>query len=85
MNTPKKDIDIIDLLTALYAGKGLIIGGTLAICVLAGGLSFLLPKEYEATVQILPPQEQKQSFGFSSLLSSSTHTHPAPRGKGHTG
>ena len=70
MNTPKKDIDIIDLLTALYAGKGLIIGGTLAICVLAGGLSFLLPKEYEATVQILPPQEQKQSFGFSSLLSS---------------
>lgn len=70
MNTTKKDIDIIDLLTALYAGKGLIIGGTLAICILAGGLSFLLPEEYEATVQILPPQEQKQSFGFSSLLSS---------------
>ncbi len=70
MNTPKKEIDVIDLLTALHAGRWLIIGGTLAICFLAGGLSFLLPKEYEATVQILPPQEQKQNFGFSSLLSS---------------
>ena len=70
MNTPKKEIDIIDLLTALHAGRWLIIGGTLAICILAGGLSFLLPKEYEATVQILPPREDKQSFGFSSLLSS---------------
>ena len=70
MNTQKKEIDIIDLLTALHAGRWLIIGGTLAICVLAGGLSFLLPKEYEATVQILPPQEKKESFGFSSMLSS---------------
>lgn len=70
MNTQKKEIDIIDLLTALHAGRWLIIGGTLAICVLAGGLSFLLPKEYEATVQILPPRDEKQSFGFSSLLSS---------------
>lgn len=70
MNTPKKEIDIIDLLTALHAGRRLIIGGTLAICVLAGGLSFLLPKEYEATVQILPPREKKESFGFSSMLSS---------------
>ena len=70
MNSPKKEIDIIDLLTALHAGRWPIIGGTLAVCVLAGGLSFLLPKEYEATVQILPPREEKQSFGFSSLLSS---------------
>ena len=70
MNTAKKEIDIIDLLTALHAGRWLIIGGTLAICVLAGGLSFLLPKEYEATVQILPPREKKESFGFSSMLSS---------------
>ena len=70
MNTEKKEIDIIDLLTALHAGRWPIIGGTLAICVLAGGLSFLLPKEYEATVQILPPRDKKESFGFSSMLSS---------------
>ena len=70
MNSQKKEINLIDLLTALHAGRWPIIGGTLAVCVLAGGLSFLLPKEYEATVQILPPREEKQSFGFSSLLSS---------------
>ena len=70
MNTEKKEIDIIDLLTALHAGRWLIIGGTLAICILSGGLSFLLPKEYEATVQILPPREKKESFGFSSMLAS---------------
>ena len=36
---------------------------------LAGALSFLIPKEYEATAQLLPPKEQKQGFGFSDLLS----------------
>ncbi|MBT5802458.1 MAG: hypothetical protein HOI20_12740 [Gemmatimonadetes bacterium] len=65
----RKEIDILDLLAALYAGKGLVIGGTLAICVLAGALSFLIPREFESTVQILPPKEQKQGFGFSDLLS----------------
>ncbi|MBT4980894.1 MAG: hypothetical protein HOM86_26480 [Gemmatimonadetes bacterium] len=65
----RKEIDILDLLAALYAGKGLIIGGTLAMCVLAGALTFLIPREFESTVQILPPKEQKQGFGFSDLLS----------------
>ena len=83
MNTQKKEIDILDLLTALHAGRWLIIGGPLAICVLAGGLSFLLPKEYEATVQILPPQDEKQSFGFFQPALVPTHPHLAPRGEGH--
>ena len=65
----RKETDILDLLAALYAGKGLIIGGTLAMCVLAGALTFLMPREFESTVQILPPQEKKQGFGFSDLLS----------------
>ena len=65
----RKEIDILDLLAALYAGKGLIIGGTLAICILAGALTFMIPEEFEATLQILPPKEQKQGFGFSDLLS----------------
>jgi len=65
----RKETDILDLLAALYAGKGLIIGGTLAVCVLAGALTFLMPREFESTVQILPPQENKQGFGFSDLLS----------------
>jgi len=64
-----KQVDILDLLAALNAGKRLIIGGTLILCVLAGALSFLLPKEYQAQVQLLPPKEQKQGFGFADLLS----------------
>jgi capsular polysaccharide biosynthesis protein len=65
----KKEVDILDLFSALHAARGLIIGGTLFVCVLAGALSFLIPKEYEATAQLLPPKEQKQGFGFSDLLS----------------
>ena len=65
----KKDVDVLDLLSALYGGKRLIGGGTLAVCVLAGALSLMVPEEFEATLQILPPKEQKQGFGFSDLLS----------------
>ena len=65
----QKEADFLDLLAALYSGRRLILGGTLALCVLAGALSFLIPEEFEATAQILPPKEQKQGFGFSDLLS----------------
>ncbi len=69
MERERKDTDILDLLAALHAGRKMIVGGTLGMCVLAGALSFLVPKEYEAIAQILPPKEQKQGFGFSDLLS----------------
>ncbi len=69
MEIERKDTDILDLLAALHAGRKMIVGGTLGMCVLAGTLSFLVPKEYEAIAQILPPKEQKQGFGFSDLLS----------------
>ena len=65
----QKEADFLDLLAALYAGRRLILGGSLALCALAGALSFLVPEEFEATAQILPPKEQKQGFGFSDLLS----------------
>ena len=65
----KKEVDILDLFSALHKGRQLIFGGTFAMCVFAGALSFLVPEEYEATAQLLPPKEQKQGFGFSDLLS----------------
>ena len=65
----RKTIDILDLLAALNAEKRLIFGGTLLICLLATGISFMLPKEYEGEVQLLPPKEQKKGFGFADLLS----------------
>lgn len=63
-----KNMDILDLLAALYAGRRLIVGGGLLICVLALGLSYLIPNEYEGYVQIFPPKETKQGFGFADLL-----------------
>ncbi|MFA6107440.1 MAG: GNVR domain-containing protein [Candidatus Latescibacterota bacterium] len=67
--TGAQQVNILDLLAALNAGKRLILGGTLFICVLAGVLSFALPNEYLGTVQMLPPKETKQGFGFADLLS----------------
>ena len=64
-----KEFDILDLLRALHAGRRLIVGGTLGLCVLSGALSFLVKEEFEATAQLLPPKEQRQGFGFSDLLS----------------
>ena len=68
-NRLDREVDILDLLAALNAGKKLIVIGTLFICILAAGISYLIPEEFEATVQLLPPKEQKQGFGFSDLLS----------------
>ena len=69
MERERNEVDILDLLAALNAGRRLIFGGTLGLCVLAGALSFLVPEEFEATAQLLPPKEQRQGFGFSDLLS----------------
>ena len=66
MNEQKADI--LELIAALNAGKRRIIGGTLVICLLAAAASLLLPDEYEGTVQLLPPKEQKKGFGFADLL-----------------
>ena len=62
-------VDILDLLAALNANKRLIFGGTVLICLLATGISFMLPKEYRGDVQLLPPKEEKKGFGFADLLS----------------
>ena len=68
-DTDRTTIDVLDLLAALIAGRRFIISGTIAVCIAAAGLSFTLEEEYEAVVQLLPPKEQKQGFGFADLLS----------------
>jgi tyrosine-protein kinase Etk/Wzc len=65
----RKEIDVLDLFAALGAGKRLIILSTLLVCVAAAALSFVIPEEYEAVVQLLPPKEAKKGFGFAELLS----------------
>jgi tyrosine-protein kinase Etk/Wzc len=64
-----RQIDILALLATLNAGRRLIIGGTLILCLLAAGVSFLIPNQYRGTVQLLPPKEQREGLGFSDLLS----------------
>ena len=66
--TDRDRIDVLDLIAALLAGRRLVIGGTIAVCIAAAGLSFTLDEQYEAVVQLLPPKEQKQGFGFADLL-----------------
>jgi len=65
----ERQVSILDLLAALRAGSKLIVGGTLILCVVAAVISLLLPEEFAARVQLLPPKEQKQGFGFADLLS----------------
>ncbi|MEE2658372.1 MAG: Wzz/FepE/Etk N-terminal domain-containing protein [Candidatus Latescibacterota bacterium] len=72
MNTKSNDpnrVDLLDLIAALAAGRRLIIVGTIVVSLAAGTFSFLLSDEYEGLVQLLPPKEQRQGFGFADLLS----------------
>ncbi len=65
----KKDVDILDLLAALYEGRRLIVGGTLLVCILAAVISLIMSEEFESTTQLLPPKEQKKGFAFADILS----------------
>ena len=71
MNTPKKEIDIIDLLTALHTGRWLIIGGTLAICVLGWWPQLPLAKGIRGhRAKFCPPAMRSRASAFPGLLSS---------------
>ena len=65
----KKDVDILDLLAALFEGRRLIIGGTLLVCILTAVISLIMSEEFESTTQLLPPKEQKKGFAFADILS----------------
>lgn len=58
-------LDVLDFLIVLAERKGTILRVTGAIVVLAVLLAFLLPRQYTATVTLLPPQQGSSS---SSLL-----------------
>ena len=66
--TEQQDVNLLDLIAALIAGRRLILISTLVVSVATAGLSLLLPDEYESIVQLLPPKEAKKGFGFADLL-----------------
>jgi tyrosine-protein kinase Etk/Wzc len=61
------EISLLDILIVLLRSKGLILGVTLAFAVLSVVISLLLPKEYTATILLLPPQ---QNSSLSAQLAS---------------
>ncbi len=67
--TEQQDVNLLDLIAALIAGRRLILMSILIVSIATAGLSFLLPDEYESVVQLLPPKEAKKGFGFADLLS----------------
>ena len=68
MNTQKKEIDIIDLLTALHAGRWLIIAAPWpsASWPVASASSCQRNTSHRANSA---PREKKEILGFSSMLS----------------
>jgi len=66
----RKDINILDYFVLLYKARKFIVLNFLVVTILAAIISFVLPKYYKSAAMLLPPQEQKQAFGFSDVLSS---------------
>jgi tyrosine-protein kinase Etk/Wzc len=62
---PRQGSTFLAVLLTLARRKKFIFGMTIGFAVVAGVLSFVLPKEYTATIVILPPQ---QSSSLSSAL-----------------
>jgi len=66
----RRDINILDYFYLLYKARRFIFWNLVIVTVLAGIMSFILPKYYKSTALLLPPQEQKKAFGFSDVLAS---------------
>ncbi len=62
-------INLIDFLIAFAQRKRMLIGLPLAVTILAGGLSLLIPNQYKGVTKILPPQQaQSSAAAFLSQL-----------------
>jgi len=65
--TTKKS-DTLDYLSLLLSWRRKIIINCLIICVLAAGISLMLPKMYKSSTTMLPPTSDGGDLGLSSLL-----------------
>jgi uncharacterized protein involved in exopolysaccharide biosynthesis len=59
---------VVKYLGVVLKWRRLIIWNTAVLTVLAVGISFLLPLRYTATAQLLPPSDEGDIFGITSLL-----------------
>jgi capsule polysaccharide export protein KpsE/RkpR len=60
---------LVKYLGVILKWRRLIFFNTLILTLLAVAVSFILPARYTATAQLLPPSEENDMFGLSSLLS----------------
>jgi tyrosine-protein kinase Etk/Wzc len=58
---PQDEISLLDILIVVAKHKRLILGLPIVAATIAGGLSFLLPNWYTATVKLMPPQQSQSS------------------------
>ncbi len=66
----RKDINILDYFYLIYKARKFIFWNFIFVTVFAAVIGFVLPKYYKSSALLLPPQEQKQAFGFSDVLAS---------------
>lgn len=59
---------LVNYLSILLKWRRLIFYNTLIITVLVLGLTFVLPRRYAATAQLLPPSDEGDMFGLTSVL-----------------
>jgi len=64
-----REFGFIDILNILVQWRRFILVNFLVVCLIAGGISCLLPKWYRAKTTILPPSEEGGGLGLSALLS----------------
>lgn len=59
---------VVKYLSVILKWRRLIFWNTLALTILAIAVSFILPHRYTATAQLLPPSDEGDIFGLTSLL-----------------
>ena len=67
----KRQFDLLDFLYIAAREWRIVVGSLAIVCVIAAVISLMMPKWYESTTTLLPPQEKKSGFlgGFSEILS----------------
>ncbi|MBT4363601.1 MAG: hypothetical protein HOD17_03850, partial [Desulfobacteraceae bacterium] len=66
----RKDINLMDYFFLISKARKFIFWNFIIVTILAAVFSLILPKYYKSVALMLPPQETKQAFGFSDMLSS---------------
>lgn len=60
---------LLRYLQVIVKYRKMIFYNVLILTIIAAVISFVLPKRYKATAQILPPQEEQDLLGFTTMLS----------------